>query len=351
MSGDALTKARALEERMRARTEHHGNDAVASTPRTHSFEIESEQADIEENLEEIQAASQPAATRRRKASRMLSDDKHRQLDFFTADFVDVAQKNDRHSMEHPLFSLKKRPDTRIRVYQHNEVEITLTPSVLGLATIWDKDLLIYATSQLVQGINEGRTDSASRTVRFTAYDYFVSTNRGTSGADYESLERTLERLKGTQIKTNIAAGGERRKRGFGMIEDWEIVERSGDGRMVAIEITLSKWLYCAVQALEVLTINKDYFRLTGGLEKRLYELARKHCGNQALWTVGEEILFKKSGSTGTLREFRRMLKEIVQADCLPDYRATYDPKTRRVVFYTKDMRRLTTASLKALQKK
>ncbi|SAL05756.1 replication initiator protein A [Caballeronia calidae] len=341
MASDAVAKARALEDRMRARARPREGDAATSTPDAEPHD---------DPMAEVEVVSQSAARRKRKPARVLSDDKHPQMDFFTADFVDVAQKNDRHSMEHPLFSLKKRPDTKIRVYEHNDVEITITPSVLGLATIWDKDLLIYATSQLVQGINEGRTDAVNRTVRFTAYDYFVSTNRGTSGAEYESLERTLERLKGTQIKTNIATGGERRKRGFGMIEDWEIVERGRDGKMVAIELTLSKWLYNAVQALEVLTINKDYFRLTGGLEKRLYELARKHCGNQALWTVGEEILFKKSGSTGTLREFRRLLKEIIQADCLPDYRAKYDEKARRVVFYTKNMRQLTATVLEALDK-
>ncbi|WP_345817785.1 replication initiator protein A (plasmid) [Paraburkholderia sp. PREW-6R] len=337
MDGDALAKARALEERMRTRA-RRGEDAAPT--------IGPAEDGGQNDTDSGRTATTVAV--RRKSARMLSDERHRQLDFFTADFVDVPQKNDRHSMEHPLFSLKKRPDTTIRVYEHNNVEITITPSVLGLATIWDKDLLIYATSQLVQGINEGRTDVTNRTVRFTAYDYFVSTNRGTSGAEYESLERTLERLKGTQIKTNIATGGERRKRGFGMIEDWEIVERGRDGRMVAVEITLSKWLYNAVQALEVLTINKQYFRLTGGLEKRLYELARKHCGNQACWAVSEEILFKKSGSTGTLREFRRLVKEIVQADCLPDYRAAYDAKARRVIFYTRDMRRLTAAALKTV---
>lgn len=155
MAGDALAKARALEDRMRARAKLRESNAPPLTP------------DVDPRNDataDVEVVSQPAARRKRKPARVLSDDKHPQLDFFTADFVDVAQKNDRHSMEHPLFSLKKRPDTKIRVYQHNDVEITITPSVLGLATIWDKDLLIYATSQLVQGINEGRTDAANRTV-------------------------------------------------------------------------------------------------------------------------------------------------------------------------------------------
>ena len=63
--------------------------------------------------------------------------------------------------------------------------------------------------------------------------------------------------------------------------------------MVAVEVTLNEWLYNAIVAREVLTRNRDYFRLDGGLERRLYELARKHCGNQAKWLIGLELLHKK----------------------------------------------------------
>lgn len=282
---------------------------------------------------------------KKSVRKRLLPERHVQQDFFAAVSYDIAGKDDRHSMEHPIYSLKKQIDTQIRVYEHNGTTLTITPSVLGIATIWDKDLLIYAMSQLVEGINSGRSDASNRTVRFTAYDYFIATNRGTSGAEYDALEKTLERLKGTQIKTNIETGGERSRRGFGLIEDWEIVERGTEGRMFAIEITLSRWLYNAVQAMEVLTINKDYFRLTGGMEKRLYQLARKHCGNQPMWVVSEEILFKKSGSTGNVRDFRRMVKDIIKADTLPDYRMRYDEKTRQVYFYPKDLKALSMAAL------
>ncbi|MGN9493088.1 replication initiator protein A [Escherichia coli] len=271
-----------------------------------------------------------------------------QRDFFVADFSDVSTKNDRHSMEHPIYAISKMPDMEIRYYEHNGIEITVVPSHKGRATILDKDLLIYITSQLVQGINSNRTDSNNRTVRIRAYDYFVSTGKGSGGKDYDALEDTLDRLKGTILKTNIETGGERRRRGFGLIEDWEIVERGKDKRMDSIEITLSRWLFNAIKSLEVLTINKDYFQLKGGLEKRLYELARKHCGNQATWLVGEEILFKKSGTTGGIGDFRRMLKKIIENDSLPDYRMRYDEKERQVAFYTKDMKQLNAAALAKL---
>lgn len=83
-----------------------------------------------------------------------------------------------------------------------------------------------------------------------------------------------------QIETNIATSSQRARHGFGLLEEWRVVEKSpSNGRMVAIELVLSEWLYRAILGREVLTLNRDYFRLSGGLERRLYELARKHCGH------------------------------------------------------------------------
>ena len=275
----------------------------------------------------------------REFSRLLPN-RHPVRDFFIADILDWALKNDRHSMEHPMFSLSKKPDKRIRRYEHNGISVTVTPSVLGLATIWDKDILLYCISVLVEAVNQGRKD-VSRTVRLTAYDLLVTTNRTTGGRSYEEFKAALERLRGTSITTNISTNGMRQSRGFGLIDNWEIVERSpANGRMVAVEVSLNKWLYNAIVACEVLTLNRDYFRLSGGLERRLYELARKHCGNQAKWKVSMEVLHKKSGSQATLVKFREMVKRAVVGDSLPDYRLSYDQPADHVVFYGNDTTKL-----------
>jgi plasmid replication initiation protein len=200
--------------------------------------------------------------------------------------------------------------------------------------------LLYCISVLVEALNQGRTD-ISPTVRLTAYDLLVTTNRTTGGKSYEELKAALQRLRGTSITTNISTNGMRQARGFGLIDNWEIVERSPtNGRMLAVEISLNKWLYNAIVACEVLTLNRDYFRLTGGLERRLYELARKHCGHQAKWTVRMEVLHKKSGSRATLVKFREMVKRAVAGDSLPDYRLSYDQAVDQVLFYTKDPAKL-----------
>jgi len=70
---------------------------------------------------------------------------------------------------------------------------------------------------------------------------------------------------------------------------------------------------------QVLTINRNYFRLRKALERRLYELARKHCGRQELWEIGLSKLKEKVGSTSELYKFRYQLKQIIEADRQQDY--------------------------------
>lgn len=275
-----------------------------------------------------------------KQPRLLPQ-RHTTRDFFVADILDCAPKDDTATMEHPIFALSMQKDVRERRYEHNGNTVVIAPSTFGLATIWDKDILIYLISQLMEGGNRGRDDALSRKVRFTVYDYLVATNRGTGGDHYKRLEGGLDRLKGTTIKTDIRTGGVRLKQAFGLIDEWRIVERSPtDERMVACEVTMSEWLHHAVQAKEVLTISRDYFRLRGGLERRLYEIARKHCGYQARWTVGLDLLHKKSGSQATLKEFRRAVKGIADTDVLPEYRLRYEDDSNRALFTSKNTKAL-----------
>jgi plasmid replication initiation protein len=247
----------------------------------------------------------------------LLPDRRKQSDFFICDIFDAIPKDDIASMEHPLFSLATRPDRRILHYDHNGTEIMVTPSVRGLATIHDKDILIFSISQLMAALNAGR--AVSRVLHLKAHDLLVATNRETSGDAYRRLRDSFERLAGTRITTNIVTGGGETTTGFGLIESWQIVRRTRGGRMVSVSVTLSDWLYQAVLSKSVLTLSRDYFRLRKPLERRIYELARKHCGRQAGWTVSVDTLLKKSGSASPRRVFRKMLRDMIAAGHLPDY--------------------------------
>jgi len=268
---------------------------------------------------------------------------------------DYAMKDDGASMEAPIFTLATQPDLSVWHWESKDGNrsVTVTPSVQGRATQFDKDVLIFVVSQMTEALNCERQDAKNRTVRFVVYDYLVSTNKPTGGKEYQRLEATFERLRGTSIKTDIKTGGQRVKQGFGIIDSWSVIEKSPDDeRMIAVEVTLSKWLFNAVQAHEVLTIHRDYFRLRKPLERRLYELARKHCGQQALWMIGLELLREKCGAHSHIRAFRSQVLEIIDADTLPEYRMSYDRDKDQVIFYVKNAKKLANAlNSKIMQKK
>ena len=247
---------------------------------------------ITPNESRVERMDHEAATR-------LAPDRRRQGGFFVADIIDASLKDDTASMEHPLFALRAG-DKRVRVYERNGHRVTVLPGATGCATIHDKDLWIYCISQLVEAANRGR--EITPTVRFTAFDFLTVTNRGTSGRAYERLADMLRRLKGTVIETNIETNGQRERRGFGLIDSWRVVEKSLDNdRMVAVEVDLPRWLFRSVEAKRVLTLSRSYFRLRKPLDRRIYELARKHCGEQPRWRVSLAVLHQKSGSTAALR--------------------------------------------------
>lgn len=284
----------------------------------------------------------PGKERQKREREKLLPARHIDRDFFLCDMFDYALKDDGVSMEAPIFTLATKPDVSEWHWESKDGSkaLTVTPSVKGRATQFDKDVLIYVVSQMTEGLNRGRSDANNRIVRFTVHDYLVSTNKAINGRSYERLSETFERLRGTTLKTNIQTGGTRTREIFGLIERAKIVEKSpNDQRMVAVEVTLSEWLFNAVQAHEVLTLHPDYFRLRKPLERRLYELGRKHCGHQTTWGISLELLQNKAGSKCSLREFRRMVREIIEADTLPGYRLILDG-TDKAIFYTKNTPRL-----------
>lgn len=250
--------------------------------------------------------------------------RHPNQDLFICDVLDAIPKDDMASMEHPVFSLSTKPDNRMRRYEHNGNVIEIIPSGKGLATIHDKDILIYCISQLIAKMNQG--EAPSRKLRLQAYDMLVATNRQTSGEGYRLLTDALTRLRGTMVRTNIKTGGIEETKIFGLIEDATITRKTFDGRMLDLEITLSEWVYRSVISKNVLTLHRDYFRLRKPFERRMYELARKHCGMQDEWSIGLELLQKKCGSNSPQRVFRALVKKVCEHDAehghFPDYAVT-----------------------------
>ena len=258
-------------------------------------------------------------------------ERYPQHELFICDVADAVLKDIMPEMEHPFYSLSKKPETTVRRYEHNGHWLEVTPSIKGLATIYDKDILIYCISQVMAKLNRG--EPVGPRVRINSHDLLVFVNRGTAGKDYKALKEALDRLEGTRIRTNVITGDEEQIEGFGLIDASAIRRKHGlDGRLLWCEVKLSEWVFNAIRAQEVLTLHRDYFRLRKPIERRVYELARKHCGQQKEWRVGLTTLLKKTGSQSPLKRFRQMIRHVATHDHLPDYRVSFETESDLVTF-------------------
>ena len=278
------------------------------------------------------------------------------LNLFVSDFLSWNPKGERHSMEHPFFCLSKRKDTKPRHYESadGKNQVTVMPTGHGMPTIWDKDLLIYVSTLIREAMNRGDMGPENRPIRIDTWNFLEATVKGDGTQQYKGVLDTLRRLKGCTIETTIETNGISHTKGFSLLNDYDIAVKTKTGKIAALEIKVCDWLYGAIwnDSQEMLSINPDYFKLDGGIERRLYEIARKHCGSQPFWKVGMETLWKKSGSTAELKKFRHMVfKGQVDLGTLPDYRVELRPQDDQVVFYSKHHKAPVEALLEATRRK
>lgn len=247
-----------------------------------------------------------------------------QLDLFRALPGDFAPRDAQDLMAYPFFSLSK--SRRIAPIDFAAGNITIRVEAVpdhGMATIWDADILIWAASQIVEARDAGlRT---SRLMAATPYEILNYVGRGTSLRDYQRLKAALDRLQSTTVSTSIRQPVEGRRHRFSWINEWQ--ERTNhQGRPDGIELIVPDWFYKAVldDAL-ILTIDPAYFDLTGGLDRWLYRLVRKHGGRQrAGWRFDLRHLHLKSGSLSPFKRFAFELRDIVRRQPLPGYRLSLE---------------------------
>lgn len=232
---------------------------------------------------------------------------------------DMALRDAQDLMAYPFFSLAKSRRTVPIRFDAGGISLTVegVPEH-GIATIWDADVLIWAASQIVQARDEGRP--TSRLMAATPYEILRFAQRATGQTEYLGLRASLDRLQSTTVLTSIRQAGKRMHR-FSWINEWQEHVRP-DGRSDGIELILPDWFYCGVMddAL-VLTLDPTYFQLTGGIERWLYRLVRKHGGRQRNgWRFDMRYLHLKSGSLQRYRDFALHLRGLVLRQALPGYR-------------------------------
>lgn len=274
------------------------------------------------------ARTRPRATDERGCQGRAGDvsaakTRDRQFDLFIPLMRDLALKDQRETMERPFFSLQKRKRLKPIEYQSPDGEVRVKVEAMpayGMATIWDGDILIWAASALNRLKAEGRND-LPRELRTTAYDLLRAIQRDTGGKGYADLKAALERLATTTISTSIRAPRKGRDSRFSWLDEWSVEVDPVTEKPIALKIVLSNWVYEGIiNEKSVLTMHPDYFHLSGGLERALYRIARKHAGDQEEgWTCRVSLLHDKSGSDASPKEFARMLRKLVEANDLPEY--------------------------------
>ncbi|GLV23295.1 hypothetical protein TomMM35A_31350 [Sphingobium sp. TomMM35A] len=246
-----------------------------------------------------------------------------QFELFLPYIADMPLRDQREMMERPFFSLAKSKRVKPIDYTSPDgkawVHVSANPDY-GMATIWDADILIYCASVLADMARRGVND-VPRKLHLMPYDLLRAIHRPTTGRAYELLGQSLDRLVSTTIKTNIRAEN-RREATFSWLDGWTqlVDERTERSRGMTIE--LSNWFYEGVLMQGgVLSIDRAYFDLTGGRERWLYKVARKHAGGagEGGFSISMPTLFEKSGAEGAYRRFKFEIAKIAERDPLPGY--------------------------------
>lgn len=243
-----------------------------------------------------------------------------QFDLFILSLAEFKLRDARETMERPFFSLGKRKRLRPIEYESDGVWVKVEPHQnYGMATIWDADILIWAASALIDMKNRGVNDIPSE-LHFQPYDLLKAIHRSTGGDHYLRLRQALSRLRSTNIRTNIRAPRGKRYAEFSWISEWTDLVDENTGESRGMSIVLSQWFVQGVlQKGGVLAIDPEYFGITGGRERWLYRVARKHAGGagEGGFAISLPTLFEKSGSEGPYRRFKFEMQKIVRRNDLP----------------------------------
>jgi hypothetical protein len=237
-------------------------------------------------------------------------------------------QGERTVAEFPFFALSKNKQFEPMIFEAGDVRIEISGSKYGIATIYDKEILLYIASLLVD--MQERGEQFDRTVRFTAHDLFRVTGTNSSKRSYDYLMDALRRLRSTMIETNIVTGGEREETNFSWLDHFRVVyseSSRGEKRVKHVELTLCDWLYRAVlRDRRIATYDLGYFSL-GPIERRLYELALFNCTEEKPLVLSLEQIAALIGcptNPTRLRAIRKDLVRIAEDDVLPEYRLSVE---------------------------
>lgn len=246
----------------------------------------------------------------------------KQLDLFVTFVGDVPVRDEREAMSLPLASLGKRKRVKPIEWTSRDgkrwCRVSANPTH-GMATVFDLDVILWCVSQLNEAVEHGLPTSPM--IQLQPYELLRAIHRDVGGDHYKRLEAALNRLTGTLIETNIRGDARSQRAAFHWLEAWTHDVDEATGRSRGMTMTLPLWLYRAVvEERAVLAVSPDYFKLSGGIERWLYRLARRHAGKQVGgWRFTMRDLHERSGSSQPFNTFARDVRRVVAANTLPEY--------------------------------
>lgn len=296
----------------------------------------------------IEAVARPGETYEQAAARIRQNEENtiphsshthrasssdRQANIFVPTLYDVGTRDSRSIMDVAVFRLSKREKRAGDVIRYDlpdgYVEVKAGPD--GMASIWDYDIVLMLISHLTDAMNrycEGKEDKPGRTFRPHVSEILKFCRKGNGGRQIEEVEKALDRLRGTTIKSvreRPAIGGKRGLREIkaeGLIGDYTVLSYTETGKIASVEIEVPKWLHREVterKRPDVLTVHPDYFLIEPGIGRFIYRLARRAAGkSMAKWSF--QLIYQRSGSTGTFKKFTFTLRKLIETNDLPEYR-------------------------------
>ena len=276
---------------------------------------------------------------------------HHEPDLFTVDLLVAPLKELIPHLEYPFFGLSKRPVHRTRRFEDGRGNwLELRPdSEYGLPTIFDQDILIYCCSAVIAALKRGEKPSSR--LHLNPADLLRFTSRCHGGRQYALLEQAIERLFGTRGRTNIVGKEYEIRDMFGIVDRASMIRRKDmkecPDALLGVDIVLSSWTMNAIRCNQVLTLSRAYFGMRRPLDRRVYQIARKHCGRQGSFRIGIPKLYSKSGSENPrIRDFRRQYRDLVtraaDPQCypggFPDYIPLYDSRRDVAEFVLREER-------------
>lgn len=309
-------------------------------------------------------------SKRSRAEFIDRDDYQLEMDLYYADAFDVPSiQGELHALEHPFFTMSKKPEMNPKVYQYGDKTIEFKPSTSGFPTIYDKDLIVYALSHLVRRHREleeeARADAHEKGIEFDpssvaipkgvtfdATEFLRFVGRGVGGNALENLKLSIDRIHGSSFKTNIDVGSEKRRTTWQHIvgdisvdsrEKRKKIPNTDEYKTIEvpdkITVEVGNMLADVLEKRRYLVLSPDYFKLPP-MARRSYEIGRKHLGRKAKFEISLAKLHVKSGSRMRLFEYRGAIKKLCEKDELPDIRmelvSNGKPSEDKVVFTSKE---------------